>query len=211
VADVTLADATRTLYDAGWPRMRMRLRLIVCPFDAVLEHVPAGSRVLDAGCGGGLFLALLAASGRIREGTGFDPAAGAIAAARAMAERVPEVELAFRTGGVEDPWPDGTFDVVSMIDVLHHVAPEEQRTAIERGLARVGPGGRFLYKDMCTRPRWRELANRVHDLLAARQWIHTVPLPVVVEWAREAGFDATHTARLDRLWYGHDLAVFERR
>jgi len=208
---MTLQDAAHALYPAGWPRMRLRLRLIVCPFESVLEHVPAGSRrVLDAGCGGGLFLGLLAASGRIEHGVGFDPGAGAIAAARAMAGRVPEAKLAFEIGRVEDPWPVGPFDVVSMIDVLHHVTPGHQRSAIERGLERVGPGGRMVYKDMCTRPRWRELANRGHDLLAARQWIHTVPLSDVVGWAREAGFEATHTARLDRLWYGHDLAVFER-
>ena len=80
-------------------------------------------------------------------------------------------------------------DVVMMIDVLHHVADPGQRAAILEALQRVADGGRFIYKDMCVRPRWRAAMNQLHDLLAARQWIHTVPVADVIGWAREAWND----------------------
>ena len=69
-----------------------------------LEH---GMRLLDAGCGSGLF-ALMAA----REGasvSGLDASEASIAIAR---ERTPEGD--FRAGEIEElPWEDGSFDVVT--------------------------------------------------------------------------------------------------
>ncbi|MGO9696993.1 MAG: hypothetical protein ACLPYO_25315, partial [Mycobacterium sp.] len=45
----------------------------------------AGTRVLDVGCNRGGFLRLLADDCRIKEGFGYDPAAGAIEDARRLA------------------------------------------------------------------------------------------------------------------------------
>jgi hypothetical protein len=50
------------------------LRPLICPFDELLDLVPIGARMLDAGCGAGLFLGLLADAGRLGEGYGFDTA-----------------------------------------------------------------------------------------------------------------------------------------
>ena len=100
-------------------------RPYICPFEVLVRAVPMGSRVLDVGCGSGLFAALLAASGRAREVVGFDTSRGAIAAADAMKGRLPEgaAALSFCVVDAGDAWPggDGGFDVVSIVDVMHHL------------------------------------------------------------------------------------------
>ncbi|MBX9737461.1 MAG: hypothetical protein K2X32_11100, partial [Phycisphaerales bacterium] len=44
-------------------RQLQRFRPYICPFEELIRHVPAGASVLDVGCGGGLWLHLLSATG----------------------------------------------------------------------------------------------------------------------------------------------------
>jgi 2-polyprenyl-3-methyl-5-hydroxy-6-metoxy-1,4-benzoquinol methylase len=197
-------------------RLLQRWRVAVCPLEAVVDEVPRGSRVLDVGCGGGLLLGLLHQTGRLREGVGFDVSAPAIDVAQRMAARVQgggrgaDARLEFQRCRAEDDWPDGVFDVVTMVDVLHHVDPAAQRAFFERAAARVRPGGLLVYKDMAPRPRWRAWANRLHDLVMARQWIHEIDARDAESCARACGFAVSRAERINRLWYAHDLRVFEK-
>ena len=61
---------------------------------------------------------------------------------------------------------------------------------------------------MVRRPVWRALANRLHDLLIARQRIHYLPVEQVIEWAQAKGFRVIEQRRMDMLWYGHEMVVF---
>ena len=162
-----LAELSRQLF-VGPPLVRRKLqhyRPYLCPFDRLFQHVAPSARVLDVGCGSGLFLGLLAAVGKGIRGIGFDSSAPAIAAASKMATRVgpagADSTLEFVRLDVNDPWPAGEFDVVSIIDVMHHVPPEHQRGLFSTAVKAVTPGGKLIYKDMCRRPLWRAWANRV--------------------------------------------------
>jgi SAM-dependent methyltransferase len=83
---------------------------------AVLDAtaVGPGTRLLDLGCGAGLFAR--AAADRGARVTGIDVDPGAVAAAAA---EVPEGS--FAVGRAEDP-PAGPFDVVAAVQLLMHVA-----------------------------------------------------------------------------------------
>ena len=211
-----ISAVARRLFMTG-PRMLRSLqhyRPFICPFEEMIGHVPTGSSVLDVGCGGGLWLGLLWASGRIRSGVGFDSSSKAIELARHMSAptRVsdgPEAgQLEFRCVPVEEPWPEGPFDVVSVIDVMHHVPRASQMEVIRLAATRLRAGGVLIYKDMCSRPLWRAAANRVHDLVLARQWIRYAPVAQVERWAGEHGLKLVHSRDSQRLWYGHELRVF---
>lgn len=203
----------RRLFPRGSLTVRalQHYRPYICPFELLLPHVPPGARVLDAGCGGGLWLGLLAATGRMGEGVGFDSSESAIRVAQQM--RVPEgyeSRLTFQYLRVQEPWPEGAFEVVSLIDVLHHVPPDQQSRVIASAAERVATGGVLIYKDMCSRPVWRAWANRAHDLVVAHQWINYAPVEQVSLWAVNAGLTLIHAASVPRLWYGHELRVFRK-
>lgn len=212
-----LAADAQVLYAHG-PflfRKLQHLRPFICPFEALLPFVPPRASILDVGCGGGLWLNLLARRGLLSSGIGFDSSRAAIdlasaAAHRALSSAKVPASLTFLHLDVRAPWPDGTFNAVSIIDVMHHVPPASQRDVLALAAAHVAPGGVLIYKDMCRRPHWRASMNRLHDLVMARQWIHYCPVQQVEQWAGELGLSLIHAAFHSRYWYGHELRVFTR-
>lgn len=89
--------------------------------------VGAGTRVLDLGCGSGVFAR--AAADRGAQVVGIDADRSAVAAAAAA---VPEGR--FAVGDAHDP-PDGPFDLVAAVQLLAHVT---NPVVVLRAAARVG-------------------------------------------------------------------------
>jgi cyclopropane fatty-acyl-phospholipid synthase-like methyltransferase len=203
-----LAQISRNLYRRGPLLLRkmQHYRPYICPFEILLAHLPEQGRILDIGCGSGLLLALASAVTPGIKGIGFDTSPAAIELAR----RLQNKDLEFRHLPAEAPWPAGQFDAVTAVDVLHHVPVRGQQEFILRAAAKVAPGGVFIYKDIAQRPMWRAAANRLHDLLIAREWIHYAPVEHVEKWSAAAELRLTHSEDVNRLWYPHQLRVFRR-
>jgi 2-polyprenyl-3-methyl-5-hydroxy-6-metoxy-1,4-benzoquinol methylase len=151
-----VSDAWNLYAHASLPlRLKQRLRPAGSGIETMFPYIPKGSSVLDIGCGSGLLLGLLAQRGRQISGTGFDPSAGAIKLAREMALHTEPTgsSLSFECrDGRDEEWPQGIFDVVTMVDVIHHVPVLAQRAVFDKACAAVRPGGAFVYKDMGAKP-----------------------------------------------------------
>lgn len=198
---------------AGTPMVRFmqRYRSYICPLHEVIREVPAQSRVLDVGCGNGLLLNLLAHQGRIGHGHGFDLSGPAIDVARQVALRhPPDRTITFETRSVNQGIPRLGFEVVTVVDVLHHI-PDAYKQAFVADLCDAVPeGGRLIIKDMVCRPQWRAAANRLHDLVMARQWVEHADPAHVEQWAARKGMVVRRRATFNTLWYGHWLLVMQR-
>src|SRR5579864_4790992 len=189
-------------------------RPYICPFEKLVGYINDGSRVLDIGCGAGLLLSLATGMRKEFEGVGFDSSRRAIGVAKDMAARAsalfPKARLSFERIGNYDGWPKETFDVVFLIDVLHHVHAASQHEFLLQAISRVKPGGLLVYKDMCIRPRWKAQANRLHDLVLAGEHITYLPIETAEQWALGGGLEVVVSEEFPRLWYGHELRVFKR-
>ena len=117
----------------------------------------------------------------------------------------------FECRSVELGVPNRTYDVVCLIDVLHHVEVSSQHEAFLLAASCVRPGGIMVYKDMCSAPKWRAGLNRLHDLLSAHQWINYVPIATVDRWASDAGLESESAEWIPMLWYGHELRIYRHR
>lgn len=190
-----------------WARFMAVGRPYLCPFGRFLDHVPRGARVLDIGCGNGLFLAQLAQNRAIGPSVGVDPGAGAVAAARRMAARL-GAPLDFVETADPARWPAGPFEAVTLVDVLHHVPPALQPGLIAAAAARLAPGGVLLVKDIDPGRPLLALANGFHDLLLSRQWPRYLPPARLAALAGGLGLGLRHRADWRTLVYPHVLMVF---
>lgn len=211
-----LSRTARNLYRTGsWPlRTLQRWRPYICPFEQLLPLLPRGSSVLDVGCGGGLFLFLLTAYDPAATGTGIDVSPSSIGfAQQTLLQNSSDLQrrLSFLHLDATRPWPVDTFDVVSLVDLLHHVPPAKQLDVLGEALSHLQPGGLLLYKDMCDAPWGLAAANRAHDLVLTQHWIHYLPIEALEQWASHAGLELIDRKDIRRFWYGHELRVFRKK
>ena len=110
-------------------------------------------------------------------------------------------------------WPidRGPFDVVTMIDVMHHLEPGEQPGVWDRVAQALRPGGLLVYKDMAQKPTWMALANRLHDLVFSGDWIHHTDIDDNVRLARKAGLVERERDAFTRYWYRHEMLICVRQ
>jgi SAM-dependent methyltransferase len=101
-----------------------------------------GKRILDIGCGDGLFPRLLAERGA--SVVGYDRAAERVAEARA-GEGAPGGDVTFVVATPQTFSHDGTFDAATSIMVLLFATSPEDLAAFFRSASRhLKPGGRFI-------------------------------------------------------------------
>jgi 2-polyprenyl-3-methyl-5-hydroxy-6-metoxy-1,4-benzoquinol methylase len=120
------------------------------PFRRAL-HFPAveaalgdvkGKRILDVGCGDGLFPRLLAQGGA--SVVGYDMAAAKIADAQAHADAA-RLDVAYVAATPHTFSHDGAFDAATSVMVLHYATSPEELAAFFRSASRhLKPGGRFI-------------------------------------------------------------------
>jgi 2-polyprenyl-6-hydroxyphenyl methylase/3-demethylubiquinone-9 3-methyltransferase len=117
----------------GWLHLLNDVR--VPYFERVLRGF-AGKRILDIGCGGGVFAEPLAAAGA--SVVGIDPSVLSIHAAREHAAQE-GLDIDYRVALAETFETDDRFDAVMAVDVLEHV--EDLDATLAAGARVLKPGG----------------------------------------------------------------------
>lgn len=118
----------------------------VVPLLGVHDRLDRGGLVLDAGCGSGEALAILAAHYPRSRFVGVDQSADAIASARARAIRLGLDNIDLYVADLEDDWPLGVgateFDLVLAVNVAHDLSdPHRFFRAVRDRLADSGVFG----------------------------------------------------------------------
>jgi len=189
----------------GFERILMTWRPRICPFHILMEYIPAGSKILDIGCGNGLWLLMLSRLGRISSGVGLEVDQAKISTANSLKQ--PSDPLRFiRDNGGED-WPAGC-DCLSIIDVLHHVPREQQQMFLQRIVNTHTE--RIIFKDIDPKPKLTRFLNTCHDLVLARQIPKYCTPAKVQAWLHEIGYSVQRCDRADMVWYSHYLIVADK-
>src|SRR5580698_8822066 len=122
-------------------------------------------RILDVGCGFGLFAAYFGQTQPKREIVGVDPNARRIELARHVASALSLRQHTFHVGDVRTAGLAGPFQAVYVLDVMHHIPEAEQLPVLEHLRDVLAPGGMLLIKDITTEPRSGLLFTEALDRL----------------------------------------------
>ncbi len=122
----------------------------------------------------------------------------AIDSSAAMLERARSVyaDADLRLSALEEPLPEGPFDLVFSALAVHHLDGSAKRDLFRRIADVLVPNGRFVLGDVV-------VPEREEDAQIPIDWEYDLPDRVddQLEWLREASFDA------EVVWTFKDLAV----
>jgi 2-polyprenyl-3-methyl-5-hydroxy-6-metoxy-1,4-benzoquinol methylase len=183
-------------------RLHTVVRWYSCPFPDIAAALPPAGRMLEIGCGHGLFCAYAAAAEPGRSMTGTDIDADKIAHAQtALAPLGERVQVRAAPDGEV---PDGPWDAIAVVDMLYLLPLEAQRALLTAAVAQLAPGGRLVVKEMSTSPRWKARWNTFQETLSVKVLriteggdMHFVDPATMAGWLQESGL-RTEVRRLDR-------------
>lgn len=208
--------AALALYRSSPPGVRAHttIRWWSAPFPSIVAALPRTGRVLEIGCGHGLFsaYAALANPGLVVSGTDID--AEKIAHGQAATAGVERLDLAVAPSGAVPPGP---WDAAVFVDVLYLLPASEQRRLVTESVAALAPGGRVVLKEMGVEPAWKVRWNTAQETLSVKVLRLTegssfdfVPPATMAGWLRDLGL-TVEQHRLDRgRVHPHHLVVGTR-
>ena len=196
-------------------RLYLYIKLRICPYLAIESRFPKRGRIVDLGCGNGVFSNILSMSSPERSILGFDFDEKKLEAAKSVHGTIHGLE--FRSGNiVAMDYPPS--DVYSIIDVLYLIPFETQEHVLRKIHAALPPGGTLMLKDMDTYPGWKSVWNSLEETLAVNILGYTLGKGLFYRSAQDyvglleaIGFDV-ETVRLDKgYWYPHILFVCRKK
>jgi 2-polyprenyl-3-methyl-5-hydroxy-6-metoxy-1,4-benzoquinol methylase len=180
--------------------------------DEIGQYLPARGRVLDLGCGFGLFSLYYASlhPGLSIEGIDVNPRR--ITMAREAAAKLGLGNTRYEVGNALDFRGGRPYDAAYMLDIVHHIPAETVRPLLDQVAKALSPGGRLLIKDVEDRPAWKRWFTHALD------WAMDPGSPVRY-WAgdelqgvlEDVGFTVYRHLMVDVLPYPHILYICERR
>ena len=125
--------------------------------------LPDEGRILDIGCGFGLFSAYFGQTQPGRQIIGVDPNAKRIAMAERVCEQIGLTGNRFIAGDARELELEGGFAGAYVLDVMHHIPKEDQLPLLERLRDLLAPRGVLVVKDITTEPRFGLEFTRLLD------------------------------------------------
>jgi SAM-dependent methyltransferase len=168
-------------------------------------------RVLEIGCGFGLFGCYFAARDPRVSWHGLDLNARRIEMARGAAARLQLGNAHFETGDARERLAvEGEFDAVLMMDLLHHIPDESKRQLLVAVLSRLAPGGSLIIKDVTRDPSWKLFFTWLLDVAMTKGFEMWYWAPEQFRAAIPQDFEIDSYPLNDWLPYPHIVYVISR-
>ena len=116
--------------------------------------LPDEGKILDIGCGFGLFAAYFGQTQPRRQITGIDPDARRIKMAERVAASLGLTQHSFLAKDARDLTDAGPFDAAYILDVMHHIPADAQEPLLARLRELLVPRGTLIIKDITTEPHF---------------------------------------------------------
>lgn len=195
-------------------RLYARIRFLILRqtfLQEIGQYLPRDGRVLDLGCGFGLFSLYFAMDAPTRHLTGVDLDSERIAAASECAARLGVDNVHYTASNVLDWQGTEPFDAIFMLDLIHHLPKEQVAGFLARVSQLIAPGGVLLLKDVSNRPYYKMLFTLLLDrIMVGAEPIHYWDPAELCALVEDLGFSVKRHTINDFLPYPHILYVCSR-
>jgi len=172
------------------------------------QYLPARGRVLDVGCGFGLFSLYFARNGPERTILGCDVNERRIEIARASAARLGLANVSYEVADAIRFEPPGDFDAIYLLDLVHHLPRATVPDFLASLRRRLRPGGVLLVKEVEDRPAWKRWFTLALDrLMVGSEPVHYWAAGELTALLESLGFAVVRHRMRDVLPYPHILYV----
>lgn len=146
--------------------LKIRYRPLICPIVELISEVKDNESVFDIGCGNGQFAYLLNKYKKLNLLKGIDITPNLITNANLLFDVVHKNEnVIFEVyDGCVFPHDMRNYDIIFLIDVLHHVDPELQIDFLKKIYESMSVGSRLILKDINASSPF-VVFNKIHDLV----------------------------------------------
>ncbi len=191
---------------------KVRFRIIPSRFlNEILQYIPNDGKILDLGCGFGLFLLYFAYQKPYSHFLGIDLNPKRIELARKSASDLGLHNIEFICKDIRDiDLHTCDFDVITAIDVFHHIPVEDGNRLLSLLSEKIlKSNGIFIMKDVTTRPRYMLYFTYLLDwIMNPKDHFYYRDESKWKEALKKYGFRSTETHYLwDILPYPHILNV----
>lgn len=202
-------------YRSAVVRAYARIRFLILNqslLDELEQYLPQRGRVLDLGAGFGLVALYFGGRAPGRDVVGVELNAGRVRAAESAAVRIGLANVRFHAGDVLAWEAAGRYDVITLLDVVHHLPKAEVGGFLERVVGLLEPGGVLLLKEISHRPYWKMLFTLWLDrlMVGMKEPIHYWAPDELTAVLRGLGLGVRRHRMNDLLPYPHILYVVTR-
>ena len=130
--------------------LKIVYRPYICPFDELLGYVGNSKNVFDIGCGSGQFCALVSEFTNAEVIFGIEVSEKLVSNAHLLNQTIKgNKQIHFEAyNGITIPEEIIKYDVVYLIDVLHHIPVKNQIPFLKEIHSKMGIGSKLILKDI---------------------------------------------------------------
>ena len=198
-------------YDSLIIRLYVRIRFYILRqrfLNEIRQYLPKSGRILDIGCGFGLFSLFYAIKYPKASLYGIDLNGKRIESAKKAANKLGLTNVHYSVGSATNLPVSTNYDAVYMLDIVHHI-PENEVEPLIKNIHKLLPGnGNLLIKDIDFYPTYKRWFTWWLDkLMDPKTPVHYWQSSALVPMLESCGFQVFVHHMVDYLPYPHILYI----
>lgn len=192
-------------------KLKIKYRPVICPFDLLLNYTEGKTSAFDVGCGSGQFISVLAKFTDLKTLKGIEISPTLIQNAREINTQFADKKtISFEVyDGVNLPNDISAYELIYLIDVLHHVPKNAQLSFIQNIKNKMNPGSIIVIKDIDASSPF-VLFNKLHDLVFSREIGNEMSHKSLLKYSKEIGFTVLDSFFKRVFVYPHYFVVLKK-
>ncbi|MBX2916012.1 MAG: class I SAM-dependent methyltransferase [Cyclobacteriaceae bacterium] len=191
-------------------QLKVNFRPLISPFDDLINTLQNATSVFDIGCGSGQFALLLAEFTNVKKIGGIEINNHLINNATSLLNPYKKkIDFSFQVYNGKQIPDLSDYQVILLIDVLHHVPKPNQLEFIKNIYEAMCPGSRLIIKDIDA-GSWLVYFNKLHDMIFAKEIGNEWPLEKLKSFVYQIGFRILEVQKKQIYVYPHFTLILEK-